>query len=165
MKAYLSIGSNLGSKLDNISKAIKKLNEILYTEVIQTSCVYETEPIGNFNQPVFYNIAVEIETGLSPLELLSEIKKIELQLGRTVQERWGPRVIDIDIILYDDVCWSDEQLVLPHTEFRNRRFVLQPLLDLNSQITDPITGKTVEELLSSPEVKGNVVKTELKVTP
>lgn len=165
MKVYLSIGSNLGSKLDNISKAIKKLNEILYTEVIQTSCVYETEPIGNFNQPVFYNIAVEIETGLSPLELLSEIKKIELQLGRTVQERWGPRVIDIDIILYDDVCWSDEQLVLPHTEFRNRRFVLQPLLDLNSQITDPITGKTVEELLSSPEVKGNVVKTELKVTP
>ncbi|HOV33713.1 MAG TPA: 2-amino-4-hydroxy-6-hydroxymethyldihydropteridine diphosphokinase [Candidatus Hydrogenedens sp.] len=165
MKAYLSIGSNLGNKLDNINEALKKLNKILHTEIIKTSYVYETEPIGNFNQPTFYNIAVEIETGLSPLELLSEIKKIELQLGRTTQERWGPRVIDIDIILYGNVCWSDEQLVLPHAEFRNRRFVLQPLSDLNSQITDPITGKTIKELLSSSEVKGNVVKTELKVTP
>ncbi|HOQ33031.1 MAG TPA: 2-amino-4-hydroxy-6-hydroxymethyldihydropteridine diphosphokinase [Candidatus Hydrogenedens sp.] len=165
MMAYLSIGSNLGERFDNITNAIRKLNEISKTKVKKASNIYETEPVGNRNQPTFLNIAVEIETELSPLELLSEIKKIEYQLGRTPQqERWGPRIIDIDIILYNDSIINDVQLVLPHAEFRNRRFVLQPLADLCGSKVDPITGKTIEELLLGSEVKGKVVKTELKVT-
>ncbi|MCA1902960.1 MAG: 2-amino-4-hydroxy-6-hydroxymethyldihydropteridine diphosphokinase [Candidatus Hydrogenedens sp.] len=165
MIVYLSIGSNLGNRLDNIAEALKKLGTILNTKVKRASDIYETEPVGNVYQPIFLNIAVEIETELNPLELLREIKKIEYELGRTSQERWGPRVIDIDIIFYDDVCINDKQLVLPHAEFRKRRFVLQPLADLCGSKIDPITGKTIEELLLSPEVEGKVVRTNLMVTP
>ncbi len=165
MRVYLSIGSNLGNRFDNIKLALNKLSQIRNTEVKKASGVYETEPIGKVEQPVFLNIAVEIETELNPLELLSELKTIEYQLGRIHHERWGPRIIDIDIILYDNVCINDKKLILPHAEFRKRRFVLQPLADLCGKEIDPITGKTIEELLLSPEVEGNVVKTELKVTP
>lgn len=165
MMVYLSIGSNLGNRLENITNAIKKLNELANTKVKKVSTIYETEPVGKKNQPTFLNIAVEIETELSPLELLSEIKKIEYELGRTPSERWGPRTIDIDIILYGNVCINEKQLVLPHAEFRNRRFVLQPLAELCCNEVDPITGLTIEELLLSSEVEGKVVKTELKVTP
>ncbi|MGC8845296.1 MAG: 2-amino-4-hydroxy-6-hydroxymethyldihydropteridine diphosphokinase, partial [Candidatus Hydrogenedens sp.] len=125
MRVYLSIGSNMGKRFDNITHALRKLNEVFKTKVKKASNIYETEPVGNKNQPTFLNIAVEIETELSPLELLSEIKKIEYQLGRTHrQERWIPRIIDIDIIFYDDLIFNDVQLVLPHAEFRKRRFVL-----------------------------------------
>ena len=165
MRVYLSIGSNLGNRFDNIKLALNKLSQIRNTEVKKASGVYETEPIGKVEQPVFLNIAVEIETELNPLELLSELKTIEYQLGRIHHERWGPRIIDIDIILYDNVCINDKKLILPHAEFRKRRFVLQPLADLCGKEIDPITGKTIEELLLSPEVEGKVVKTELKVTP
>lgn len=165
MVVYLSIGSNVGNQFDNITNAIKKLNEVVKTKVKKASNIYKTEPVGNINQPTFLNIAVEIETELNPLELLSEIKKIEYQLGRKPQqERWGPRIIDIDIILYDDLIINDVQLVLPHAEFRRRRFVLQPLADLCGSKIDPITGKTIKELLLCPEVEGKVVETELKVT-
>lgn len=165
MKVYLSIGSNLGNRLDNIINAVKKLNSIVQTKVNKVSNIYETEPVGEKNQPAFLNIAVEIETELNPLELLSEVKKIENELGRTPRERWGPRIIDIDIILYGNVCINDERMVLPHAEFRRRRFVLEPLVELCRNEVDPITGKTIEELLSSPEVEGKVVKTGLKITP
>lgn len=165
MRVFLSIGSNLGNRCENITNALKKLYEIENTKVKRASDVYETEPVGRTNQPAFLNIAVEIETDLGPLELLSEIKKIEYQLGRTPQERWGPRIIDIDIILYDNLIINDVQLVLPHREFRKRRFVLQPLAELCGNAVDPITGKTIEELLLSSEVEGKVVKTELKITP
>ncbi len=165
MRVYLSIGSNIGSRLENITNALRKLNSLAQTRVNRVSAIYETEPIGNINQPSFLNIAVEIETELHPLELLSELKKIEYDLGRTEQERWGPRIIDIDIILYGDICINEKQLVLPHAEFRKRRFVLQPLVELCSDRVDPVTGKTIEELLSSPEVEGKVVKTGLNATP
>ncbi len=165
MRVLLSIGSNLGGRLENITSALEKLNKLKDVEVKQTSHIYETEPVGRLNQPVFYNIAVEIETDLSPLELLSEVKKIEYELGRIPQERWGPRVIDIDIIFYGNVCINEKDLILPHAEFRRRRFVLEPLAEICSEAVDPVTGKTVKELLSNPEVEGKVVKTELKVTP
>jgi len=165
MRVYLSIGSNMGKRFDNITHALKKLNEIFKTKVKKASNIYETEPVGNKNQPTFLNIAVEIETELNPLELLSEIKKIEYELGRTPCEKWGPRIIDIDIILYGNVCINEKQLVLPHAEFRKRRFVLQPLAELCSNEVDPITGMTIEELLLSTEVEGKVIKTELKLTP
>jgi 2-amino-4-hydroxy-6-hydroxymethyldihydropteridine diphosphokinase len=140
------LGSNLGDRGANLVEAVTALAQCRGIDVNATSAVYETEPVGETDQPPFYNMAVEIETDLAPLELLNAVKSIETQLGRQPTYRWGPRVIDIDLILWGQRQWESEALTLPHREFRSRAFVLQPLAEIASDAVDPVTGMTVAEL-------------------
>lgn len=146
MRVLLSIGSNMGRRAEHLSAALDALARHARIEVLARSRCYETEPVGKVDQPAFLNLAAEIETDLAPLELLNAAKDIETGLGRTPSERWGPRAIDIDIVLWGDQVLETERLTLPHREFRRRAFVLIPLAEIASLARDPVTGLTVREL-------------------
>lgn len=128
---YLGIGSNIGDRLKHLQEAVDLLNRLPNTEVNGISGIYITEPVGVTEQERFYNGVVRLETGLSPENLRTHCKAIEHNLGRPEQYiRWSPRVIDLDILLYDDLALENSVLCIPHKELINRMFVLIPLLDL-----------------------------------
>ena len=156
MRVQLSLGSNVGDRWGNLRSAVRELERLLEVRFRQLSNCYETEPVGNEAQPAFLNVAAEIETDLDPLELLNAVKDIERRLGRTPSPRWGPRAIDIDIILWESKVLETGRLTLPHKEFRTRAFVLGPLVEIAPDAVDPVTGLTVAELASRPEVQGRV---------
>ena len=156
MIAYLSLGGNLGDTRANLRKALALLDEHPGVEVLRVSRCYLTEPVGELNQPVFRNVAAEIKTGLAPLELLNAVKRIEQAMGRAPGPRWGPRLIDIDIVLMQDAVLDTPELTVPHARFRERAFVLQPLAELAADAVDPITGLTVRALAMRPEALGRV---------
>jgi len=126
---YLGLGSNLGDRAGNLWDASRRVHELARTRIARLSPLYETEPIGPA-QNWFLNAVVELETSLPALDLLTELKRIENAMGRVPAERWGPRVIDLDILLYGDEHIATSELTVPHSELWNRRFVLIPLLDL-----------------------------------
>jgi 2-amino-4-hydroxy-6-hydroxymethyldihydropteridine diphosphokinase len=128
--AYLSLGSNLGDRLEYLAEAVRRLDRPGATRVLQVSPVYETAPQGLTDQPPFLNIAVAVETSLSPEGLLAQIQEVEQGLGRVRTIRWGPRTVDIDIELYDEVTSSGPDLEIPHPRMTQRAFVLIPLLEL-----------------------------------
>jgi 2-amino-4-hydroxy-6-hydroxymethyldihydropteridine diphosphokinase len=144
-RLYLSLGSNLYERYANLRRAIALLRE--HVTVTAISPVYATEPWGDQNQPPFLNICVAASTTLPPHGVLRLIKSIEKEMGRQPTHRWGPRLIDIDIIFYDDLVLQDEQLVIPHPRLAERAFVLAPLADLIPDFRHPQTGETVQELL------------------
>ena len=144
--AYLSLGSNLGDREGNIRKAIEKL-ESPDLHVLRSAPLYETEPVDVRNQPWFINTALEIGTTLFPRQLLSRTQKIERELGRTRRINKGPRVIDIDLILFGNFQVSSRDLTIPHPRFQDRRFVLAPLHDLDPNLRHPVTKETVHEML------------------
>jgi len=156
MIAYLSLGGNLGDTRANLRKSLALLDEHPAVEVLRVSRCYLTEPVGELNQPVFRNVAAEIKTGLAPLELLNAVKRIEQAMGRAPGPRWGPRLIDIDIVLMQDAVVDTPELTVPHARFRERAFVLEPLAELAADAVDPITGLTVRALAIRPEVLGRV---------
>lgn len=156
MRVYLSLGSNLGDRLAHLEAALKQLGAHERIQLTACSGCYEASPVGSLNQPVFLNMAAEIETDLDPLELLNVAKEIEAGLGRRETYRWGPRVVDIDLILCGSAIVECERLTVPHPEFRRRAFVLQPLAEIAPQAIDPETKKTVAELARSPEAEGQV---------
>lgn len=125
--AYLSMGSNLGDRAGYLARAVGLL-QAPHTQVVQVSGLYETAPQGKTDQPDFYNIAVKVETTLGPLALLAHTQGVERQLGRERKERWGPRTIDIDILLYGDQAVDLPELTVPHPRMWERAFVLIPLL-------------------------------------
>lgn len=153
---YLGLGSNVGDRLANLRAALHGLAQTDGVALKRVSHVYETEPWGVVDQPAFLNLAAEIETALEPLELLRKVKDLETRVGRVPTERWGPRVLDIDIILWGERPIAEEALTVPHTQFRARAFVLAPLVELAAEAIDPVTGKTVAELAMSPAVQGRV---------
>lgn len=157
-RVHLSLGSNVGDRLGYLRRAIALLQALDGVHVMQTSHLYETEPVGYVDQPAFVNMAVEIETTFEPLELLEAVKGVECRLGRTLTARWGPREIDIDIILWGPRTVETELLTLPHKEFRNRAFVLAPLAEIAPDAVDPVSGFTAAELAKMPEGRGAVVK-------
>ncbi len=130
MKYIIGIGTNIGDKKENIENAVGALSLVPKTEVLRRSSVYETEPVGYAEQDSFYNICVEIESGFEPNELLGICLGIEAGFGRIREFRNGPRIIDLDIILAENKRIDTENLTVPHPRFKERRFVLIPLLEL-----------------------------------
>lgn len=148
-RVFLGLGSNQGDRLANLSRAVQRLGETAGIRVMQMATMYETRPVGGPPQEDFLNTVVEIDTTLSPHELLSTVKALEVQLGRTSsRERWGPRVIDLDILLYDDRVVQEPDLVIPHALMHTRRFVLEPLAQLAPDLLHPVLRKRVAELLN-----------------
>jgi len=147
-QGYLGLGSNIGERRENLTAAVREL-PAHGVEVVASSSVYDTEPVGLvLDQPEFLNACVRIRTGLEPLELLDACKEVERVVGRAAGGvRHGPRVIDVDVLLLGDVEFVSDRLTLPHQEVRSRRFVLVPLLELDPELTLPGTGGRLAEAL------------------
>jgi 2-amino-4-hydroxy-6-hydroxymethyldihydropteridine diphosphokinase len=146
-QAYIGIGSNIGNRLQHLQEAVQRLAKLNGTSVAGVSRIYMTEPVGDTAQERFYNGVVLLDTSLDPEALRQCCKKIEGELGRpSTYMRWSPRVIDLDILLYDDLCISTETLSIPHPEMPDRKFVLVPLLDISNPL-HPGSGETVRRLL------------------
>ncbi|WP_227397289.1 2-amino-4-hydroxy-6-hydroxymethyldihydropteridine diphosphokinase [Jeotgalibacillus aurantiacus] len=145
--AYVSIGSNMGDSLSNLQQAIRLLDETAGVNVQSVSSVYETDPVGYEDQQVFLNIAAGVETDLSPDELLVRCLEIEQTLGRKRVIRWGPRTIDLDVLLYGNEQLDTERLTIPHPRMHERSFVLVPLLELNASLIHPVLHQPFSELL------------------
>lgn len=147
---YLGLGSNLGNREGTLQSALQTL-EGADLQFVRASGLYETEPIGLREQPWFMNLVAEFRTNLFPRQLLHRIQRVELALGRRRMLLNGPRTIDIDILLYGNSVVKMEALEIPHPRFRDRRFVLEPLAELNAGLRDPVSGLTVAELLQRLE--------------
>jgi 2-amino-4-hydroxy-6-hydroxymethyldihydropteridine diphosphokinase len=146
-KVYLLLGSNMGARLQLLETAIKNINQRI-GEVVEKSSIYETAAWGKTDQPGFLNIAIAVNTLLSPLEVLTRALDIESQLGRIREEKWGARLIDIDIIFYgNDIVNIPDQLQIPHPEMHKRKFVLEPLVEIAPDLQHPILNKSLSELL------------------
>ena len=141
---YLALGSNLGDRRGHLAAALQQLREVITIDMI--SSVYETEPVGYLEQPRFLNIACSGKTWLSAQDLLQYTKTVEVAIGRQPSFRNGPRPIDIDILLYDNLQIRQEDLTIPHPRMNERAFVLAPLAEIAPDIVDPISGKTAQEL-------------------
>lgn len=150
-KAYLSLGSNIGDKKKNLEEAYKIL-ESCGLKISQKSSFYETEPVGYLDQDLFVNAVIEVITDKSPLALLDDCQKVEKQLKRQRLVRWGPRIIDVDILLYDDIKINNDRLIIPHKEMKKRGFVLIPLMEIAPDIT--IEGQPINSLIKKIEDPG-----------
>lgn len=149
VSAYLALGSNLGDRLETLQRAVELLDARPGIEVIRSSRVYETDPVGP-PQPAYLNAVVEARTDLKPHELLKETQAVEDELGRVRAERWGPRTIDVDVLTFDERTVDEPDLVVPHPRMHERGFVLVPLGELD---TDPMLpgGRKLSALPLPPE--------------
>ena len=144
--AYIGIGSNLGDRELNCKQAVGLLRQKGIT-VSKESSLYETKPWGVTDQPLFLNMAIEIETDLKPFELLRTLKDIEKEMGREETFLWGPRIIDLDILLYDNNIVDEKDLRIPHPNMQDREFVLRPLCEIAGDVPHPSLLLSIEELL------------------
>ena len=146
--AYISVGSNMGDKLANCQNGVALLAETGRSRVLAQSRIYATEPVDYEDQDWFVNLVVKLETSLDPLPLLDHIEHIQRAAGR-IQDpiRFGPRILDLDIILYDDCVIESERLVVPHPRMHKRRFVLKPICDIDPSILHPVLKQKMQILL------------------
>ena len=146
-KAYLLTGGNVGNRLIYLQQAVDLLGKSV-GNVAKVSPVYETAAWGNTDQGAFLNQALELLTSLTPQELMSGLLKIEEQLGRKRSEKYGPRIIDIDILLFNDEVFRSPDLIIPHEQLQNRRFALKPLSDIAGGLVHPVFKKSIDQLLA-----------------
>jgi 2-amino-4-hydroxy-6-hydroxymethyldihydropteridine diphosphokinase len=146
-RVYLGLGSNIGDRIKNLESAIKRLEKNPLVAIGNASSFYETEPVGYKGQGWFVNQAVEIETAIAPLGLLRALQGIEKEMGRERRERWGPRIIDIDILFYGNLILAITELTIPHPHIHERRFVLVPLAEIAPSFMHPVFNKSIERLL------------------
>ena len=144
-KAYLLTGGNMGDREDALGKALALIRGYC-GNISVTSSIYETAAWGKNDQPSFLNQALEIYTELQPRQLLRQTQKIEKQIGRVREEKYGPRIIDIDILFFNEEIHNYPLLKIPHSEIQNRRFVLVPLAEIAAEFIHPILKKTISEL-------------------
>lgn len=147
-KVYLSLGSNMGDRQGYLQRAVEALKQLTDTEVEAVSSYYETAAWGLTDQADFLNLALALETQLPAESLLSACQVIEKDLDRVRHEHWGPRTVDIDILLYGQEIWETEHLIVPHPFMTQRAFVLVPLLEIAKDLVEPQTGQTYENYLS-----------------
>jgi 2-amino-4-hydroxy-6-hydroxymethyldihydropteridine diphosphokinase len=147
-RAYVGLGANLGAKEITILRAVELLGAQDGIEVLELSQLRETEPVGNVDQPPFLNGAVALETSLAPRELLDALLRVEQELGRDRgrEERWGPRTIDLDLLVYGDEVVEEPGLHVPHPRLHERRFALEPLADLEPELRIPGIGRVSDAL-------------------
>lgn len=148
---YISLGSNLGDKKYNLEKAVNKIAERAGS-VSAISSIYETEPWGYESPNTFFNMVIRLESTLSPTQLLKLTQDIELEMGRTkksIGSSYQDRIIDIDIILYDDLIMETQELILPHPYFHKRKFVLEPLFEIDPELIHPVLGISIKEILQN----------------
>jgi len=146
--SYIALGSNIGQRAENLKTAVKKLKE-KKNRVVLSSHIYRTAPYGEVEQEDFYNAVVGILTPYKPQALLNVIKTIETEMGRQDTQRWGPRIIDLDIILFGKETVNTPELTIPHPDFRNRLLVLKPMMEIGYMIEDPETGQTIEAIYNA----------------
>ena len=154
-KAYLGLGSNLGDRLANLQIAVELLAAQPGVTIVRSSRVYETDPVGGPPQPDFLNAVVEVETSLSPRELLAACRSAEGSLARVRDDRWGPRTIDVDILTFGDDVVDGSDLTVPHPRMHERGFVLAPLLELDPDPRLP-GGRRIGTLRLSPSAVAGV---------
>ncbi len=147
---YIGIGSNLGDRKGTIRSALEQLTKEPGVQSVEASSLYETEPVGGPpGQNRYLNAVARLETTLPPGGLLAVLQRIELQLGRVRRERWGPRTIDLDLLLYDDLVIDTPDLVIPHPCMHERRFVLEPLAAIAPHMVHPVLQRTIAALLDA----------------
>ena len=152
--AYVGLGSNLADRWAHLRLAKSRLLALPQTELVGFSSVYETSPVGPVEQEAYLNAVAALETELTPADLMSHCAGIEAEAGRPEAEqrvKWGPRTLDLDLLLYDDQVISQDDLVVPHPLMHDRWFVLQPLVDLNPRLIHPLLQMTVSDLLAHLE--------------
>jgi len=147
VRAFIGLGSNLGDREASLRQALEHLAQTPETTVVRASSLYDTEPVGVEDQPHFLNAVAQLETQLTPRQLLWNLMLIERRLGRVRSQRWGPRTIDLDLLLFDDMIIEEDDLQLPHPEMTKRSFVLVPLVELEPLLLHPVTGETMLALL------------------
>ncbi len=147
---YISIGSNIGNKLKNCQNGIAALIKPGLSLLRKQSPFYSTEPVDYKKQDWFINVVIKIQSVFDPYQLLSEIKSIQQDAGRTSDPvRYGPRVLDLDILLYDDLVINSSGLVIPHPRMHKRRFVLKPICDIDPKVVHPVLKKDMQHLLDN----------------
>ncbi len=152
--AFIGIGSNVDNPLEHCRTVLTKIATHPDLTLVQQSQFYKTEPFGKPDQEWFVNLVVQIKTDLLPQDLLETLLKLEKEMGRERAEKWGPRIIDLDILFYDTMVLDQEGLTVPHPGIAERRFVLEPLVEMDPDWAHPLLNKTVSTLLS--ELRDNL---------
>lgn len=147
MKAFIGLGSNLGDREQHLRQALEQIEQLPESTIVRASSLYDTEPVGAPGQPHFLNAVVWIETRMPPRQLLWNLLRIEKRLGRVRTQRWGPRTIDLDLLMVGDMVIDEPELTLPHPRMTERSFVMVPLVELDPLAIHPVTGQTLLSIL------------------